>query len=90
MPTIRIPNPLRPYVRGQAEVQVEGVTVGAAMEDLMTHFPAFRPHLYKEDGSLRAFVNLFLAAHNVKDLQGLETLLEPDDILNLVPSIAGG
>lgn len=90
MPLIRIPNPLRPYVKGQAEVQVQGETVGAALEDMLTQFPSFRPHLCKEDGSLRAFVNLFLSVQNVKDLQGLDTPLGPDDILNLVPSIAGG
>jgi molybdopterin synthase sulfur carrier subunit len=90
MPTIRIPNPLRSYVRGQAQVPVQGTTVGAAMEDLVTQFPDFRPHLYKQDGSLRAFVNLFLAAQNVRNLQGLETPLGPEDVLILIPSIAGG
>jgi molybdopterin converting factor small subunit len=90
MPTIRIPNLLRPYVHGQAEVRVQGATVGEAMEDLVTCYPTFRPHLYKKDGSLRAFVNLFLAERNIKDLQGVETPLNPNDILRLVPSIAGG
>lgn len=90
MPLIRIPNPLRSYVNGQAEVRVSGATVGEAMEDLMRQFPAFRPHLYKSDGSLRAFVNLFLDGMNIRDLEGLETALGPDDTFNLVPSIAGG
>ncbi len=90
MPLIRIPNPLRLYVKGQAEVPVQGETVGAALEDMLTQFPAFRPHLCKDDGSMRAFVNLFLSAKNIKDMQGLDTPLGPDDILNLVPSIAGG
>lgn len=90
MPTIRIPNPLRPYVNGQAEVAVSGATVGEAMEDLMRQFPSFRPHLYKNDGTLRSFVNLFLEGQNVRDLQGMDTPLQPDSVLNLVPSIAGG
>jgi molybdopterin converting factor small subunit len=90
MPMIRIPYPLRPYVHGQAEVTVQGSTAAEAMENLVTGFPAFRPHLYKEDGSLRAFVNLFLEGKNIKDLKGMNTPLSPDDILNLVPSIAGG
>ncbi|MCS7011571.1 MAG: MoaD/ThiS family protein [Anaerolineales bacterium] len=90
MPTIRIPNPLRPYVNGQAEVAVSGTTVGEAMNDLMRQFPAFRPHLYKPDGTLRSFVNLFLEGRNIRDLQGMDTPLTPDSILNLVPSIAGG
>ena len=90
MPIIRIPTPLRPYVNGQGEVPVQGRTVAQAMQDLVTQFPSLRPHLYNSEGQLRPFVNLFLGGQNVKDLQGLDTPLRPDDILNLVPSIAGG
>ncbi len=90
MPVIKIPNPLRPYVNGQVEVPVRGATAGAALEDMLAQYPAFRPHLCKEDGSLRAFVNLFLDRVNIRELQGLDTPLGPEDVLNLVPSIAGG
>jgi molybdopterin converting factor small subunit len=90
MPFMKIPNPMRPYVNGQAEVCVQGATAGAALQDLLAQFPAFRPQLCKEDGSLRAFVNLYLGKNNIHDMQGLETPLKPDDILNLVPAIAGG
>jgi len=90
MPIIRIPTPLRPYVNGQGEVPVQGKTVAEVMEDLVTQFQSLRPHLYSSEGQLRPFVNLFLGGQNVKDLQGLDTPLRPDDILNLIPSIAGG
>ncbi|MBM3152321.1 MAG: MoaD/ThiS family protein [Chloroflexi bacterium] len=90
MPAIRIPAPLRPYVDGQAEVPVHGATAGAALDDMLAQYPAFRPHLCKDDGSLRAFINLFLGGRNLRDLRGLDTPLGPNDILNLIPSIAGG
>jgi molybdopterin converting factor small subunit len=90
MPTISIPYALRSYVHGKTEVPVQGATAGESLEDMLTQFPAFRPQLCKEDGSLRAFVNLFLNGQNIRDMQGLDTRLDPDDILNLVPSIAGG
>ena len=90
MASIRIPSPLRSYVNGQAEVRVRAATAGSALEDMLAQFPAFRPHLCKGDGSPRAFVNLFLNGINIRDLQGLETPLGPEDILNLVPAIAGG
>jgi molybdopterin converting factor small subunit len=90
MPIMKIPTPLRPYVAGQAEVIVRGATAGAALQDMLVQFPAFRPQLCKPDGSLRAFVNLFLGKNNIRDLQGLDTPLGPDDFLSLVPSIAGG
>jgi molybdopterin converting factor small subunit len=90
MPFMKIPNALRSYVNGQGEVSVRGATAGAALQDMLAQFPAFRPHLCKQDGSLRSFVNLYLGRSNICDLQGLDTPLKSDDILNLVPAIAGG
>ena len=90
MPILKMPSPLRSYVNGMTEVPVSGTTVGEAVESLLTLFPAMRPHLTDQQGKLRPFVNLFLASQNIKNLQGLDTPLEPEDILNLIPSIAGG
>ena len=90
MPVIRIPTPLRSYVNGQSEIPVQGQTVADAMENLLTQYPAMRPHLTNTNGQLRPFVNLFLGESNIRDLQGLETPLKEDDKLLLIPSIAGG
>lgn len=90
MPTLKIPTPLRSYLNGQTEVPVSGTTVEQAMQSLMTQYPPLRPHLTNSAGQLRPFVNLFLGEENIKDLKGLDTPLGPDDILRLVPSVAGG
>lgn len=90
MSILKIPTPLRTYTNGKAEVAVNGGTVASALNSLTGQYPALRPHLFNEVGELRAFVNLFLGENNIKDLQGLETPLEEDDRLILIPSIAGG
>ena len=90
MPIIQIPPLFRYYTDGQAEVPVEGATVSACMDSLVANHPAIQTHLYKSDGELRAFVNLFVNKENIKKLRGLETLLDESDILRLVPAITGG
>ncbi len=90
MPFLKIPTPIRPYVKGQERVALTGATVGEAMQDLLTQFPALRPHLTDSEGKFRPFVNLFLGEDNIRDLQGFETPLEPEAEVRLVPSIAGG
>jgi adenylyltransferase/sulfurtransferase len=90
MPILRIPTPLRTYTVGESEVSVQGSTVAEALDDLVVRFPALRPHLFNGDGRLRPFVNLFLEEENIKDLQGVETPLQEDARLLLIPSIAGG
>lgn len=90
MPILRIPTPLRSYTAGSAEVPVQGETVAQVMEDLLAKHPSLRPHLFNGEGRLRPYVNLFIAGNNIKDLQGLDTPLKPDDKVMLIPSIAGG
>jgi molybdopterin converting factor small subunit len=88
--TIRIPTPLRSYTNGQSDITVQGGTVGEALNHLMTLYPSLRPHLFSNEGQLRAFVNLFLNGENIKDLQGVDTPIKENDRLMLIPSIAGG
>ncbi len=89
MPNIKIPTPLRPYTSNQAQVSVNGATVGAALNDLTTQFPELRQHLFKE-GELRNFVNVYLGEEDVRFLGGLEPELATSDSLRIIPSIAGG
>ena len=90
MPLMKIPTPMRSYVDGQSEVRVRGSTAGDALEDLLTRFPALRPHITKADGKPRAFVNLFVGQNHIRDLQGLHTPVGETDELRLVLSVAGG
>jgi molybdopterin converting factor small subunit len=90
MPVLPIPAPIRSYVNGCSQVPVNGRNVAEAMESLMTQFPTLRPHLTNARGELRPFVNLFLGENNIRELQGLETPLGADDLLILIPAIAGG
>jgi molybdopterin converting factor small subunit len=90
MVILRIPTPMRSYTNGQSEIGVQGATVGEAMHDLTLQFPALRPHLFSDDGRLRAFVNLYLNDEDIRQLQGADTPLHEGDRLLLIPSIAGG
>lgn len=89
MPSIKIPTPLRPYTGNQAQVSVNGVTVGEALNDLTTQFPELRQHLFN-GSELRNFVNVYLGEEDVRFLGGLDTDLEASDNLRIIPSIAGG
>ncbi|HTW32809.1 MAG TPA: ThiF family adenylyltransferase, partial [Candidatus Sulfotelmatobacter sp.] len=90
MSKIHIPTPLRQYVGKQASVDVQGSTVGEAMNSLVEQHPDLRKHLYTEEGKLRAFVNLYVNDEDVRYLQKEATALKDGDSISIVPSIAGG
>jgi adenylyltransferase/sulfurtransferase len=87
---IRIPTPLRPYVQGQKEIEIDAGTVGSALEYLLLQHPTLKPHLYDENGSLRSYVNLFVNEEDVRNLENQSTPLVDGDRLMILPSIAGG
>jgi molybdopterin synthase sulfur carrier subunit len=89
MANIRIPTPLRVYTDGQAQIDVTGDTVGAALRDLVTQYPELKQHLFNDD-ELRNFVNVFLGDEDVRFLEGLDTEIDTGDSLRIIPSIAGG
>jgi len=89
MATIKIPTPLRAYTDGNAEIAVSGTTVGAALSDLVGKHPDLKQHIYNGD-NLRNFVNVFIGDEDIRYRDGLETPLEADDKLRIIPSIAGG
>jgi len=89
MASIKIPTPLRAFTDNQAQVVVGGETVGEALNDLTAKYPELRQHLYEGD-KLRNFVNVFIGEEDVRFLDGLETEIDADTNLRIIPSIAGG
>ena len=89
MANIKIPTPLRAYTGGNADISVGGETVGAALNELVSQYPELKQHIYNGD-QLRNFVNIFLGEEDIRYRDGLETSLEPNDHLRIIPSIAGG
>jgi molybdopterin converting factor small subunit len=89
MASIKIPTPLRAYTGGNAEITVNGTTVGAVLDNLTTQFPDLKQHLFNE-GELRNFVNIFVGDEDIRFQDGLDTEIDENDKLRIVPSIAGG
>ena len=85
--TIRIPTPLRPLAGGADEVRAQGVTVGEALSVLDD---ALLARVLTPEGQVRQFVNIYLGPQNIATLDGLDTPLHDDDIVSIVPAVAGG
>ena len=87
---VRIPTPLRSVTKGAAEVQADGDTVSAVIEDLERQFPGLRDRLLDEGGELRRFINIYVNEEDIRFLEGAKTTLKAGDSLSIVPAIAGG
>lgn len=85
-----IPTPLRQYTGKQEAVELEAKTVGEALAGLTSHYADLRRHLYNDEGKIRSFVNIYLNDEDIRYLNREQTPLNDDDVLSIVPSIAGG
>lgn len=88
--TVRIPTPLRSTTDGQSTVEVHGETVDEALRSLVNEYPDLGNNLYNEDDELRQFVNVYVGDEDVRFGEGVDTTLESNDEISIVPSIAGG
>jgi molybdopterin synthase sulfur carrier subunit len=90
MITVRIPTPLRKYTDGKEQVQVQGSTVRAVIDELDKAHPGIKERLCDEKGALRRFVNVYYKDEDIRFLDNIETKLDDGSELSVVPAIAGG
>ena len=69
---------------------MDGPDVRTALADLVARHPAVGDRVWDASGRLHRFVNVFVGDEDVRDLQGLDTRVDDDDLLAIVPAVAGG
>jgi adenylyltransferase/sulfurtransferase len=88
---IYIPTPLRQYAEKIAVVDVPGVTVADALDNLTRKYPDLRQNIFTAEGKVRAFVNVYLNDEDVRYLEKKEKApVKDSDAISIIPSIAGG
>jgi MoaD family protein len=87
--TVRIPAPLRPITGGASSIECSPGSVRELIDQLDARHPGFRDRVM-EDGSLRRFVNVFVAGEDVRFGDGIETAVTEGQEVTILPAVAGG
>ena len=90
MPTVKIPPVLRAQTGGEAQVPVEGTTVGEVLHSLADSHPDTEAQLFSPDRELNRYVNVYLNDEDVRVLDGLDTAVSEGDTVVILPAMAGG
>ncbi len=88
--TVKIPTQLRAAAGGAAETEVEGTTVGEVLDGLFDRFGDLRERISEDGGSLRRFVNVYVAGEDIRFLDGLQTPVAAGAEVTILPAVAGG
>ena len=87
---VKIPTQLRAAAGGETETEVDGQTVQEVLDSLFDRFDELRARIAEDDGSLRRFVNVYLAGEDIRFLDGLQTPVADGSELTILPAVAGG
>jgi molybdopterin converting factor small subunit len=88
--SVRVPTILRTYTGGESEVAADGSTVTELLDSLDSSFPGIKGRIVDEQGQIRRFVNVYVGNDDVRFLDGLDTLLDDDAQVSIIPAVAGG
>jgi sulfur-carrier protein len=87
---VKIPTQLRAAADGDAEARIDGATVQEVLDGLFDRYGELRARISDEDGSLRRFVNVYVAGEDIRFLDGLATPVADGAELTILPAVAGG
>ena len=87
---VKIPTQQRAAAGGEAETLIDGATVREVLEGLFERHDELRERLYDDAGSLRRFVNVYVAGEDIRFLDGLATPVSDGAELTILPAVAGG
>ena len=87
---VRLPTVLRQHAGGQSSLRANGSTVGEVFDDVIRQFPLLAGQVVTEDGTLHKFVNVYRNDEDVRFLQKLDTTVADNDVVTILPAVAGG
>ena len=87
---VRVPTVLRERVGGQASIKANGSTLGEVFEDIVRQFPLMAGQVVTDEGALHRFVNVYRNDEDVRFLENLDTKVSDDDVISILPAVAGG
>jgi sulfur-carrier protein len=89
---VRVPSSLRRLAGSRTVVEEVGapVTIDELFRRLDVRFPGFREQVCEPDGRIKRYLHIFVNGADVRNLQGLDTVLANSDEVSIVPAMAGG
>lgn len=90
MATIIIPTPLRKFTDNKAKIVTNGDSIRESIQQLGTLHPDLKKHLFTESNQLQQFLKVYLGDTDINVLEKEETPVSENDIISIIPAIAGG
>ncbi len=89
-----IPSPLRNLTNGERKVNLELDSEGSSVENVILAlnnlYPGILSKVLDDENQLHKYVNIFIDSEDIRYLDGINTIVNDNDELSIVPAVAGG
>lgn len=76
---------------GERNVELDALTLKEAIDKLIEKYgEEFENRIYEAKGKVRRFINIYVNGRDIRFLNNLETQLNEDDIISIIPAVGGG
>ena len=86
MAVVTLRAPLKDRAGTAADHELPGATVGEVLRELEQRNPTLKGWILDDQGKVRSHVNVFVNGERSRE----DTKVEPNDVLQVLPSISGG
>lgn len=87
---IILPEQLKKCTNGAIEIEIGAIDIKDLLSKLIEQHPALKERIYKADGKLNRFINIYVNDEDIRFLQNENTILKENDEVLILPSLAGG
>jgi molybdopterin synthase sulfur carrier subunit len=88
--TVRLPAAFHAMTGGRKQLPVAGNTIGEVLVSLDEQCPGILDRLVDQEGTMKRYVNVYHNDNDIRGLDGLETTVAADDVVWILPAVAGG
>tara|TARA_B100001179_G_scaffold226544_1_gene207738 strand:+ start:29 stop:412 length:384 start_codon:yes stop_codon:yes gene_type:complete len=89
MAIVKIPTPLRALTENKTEIQINGKTIIEVIDNLDSLYIGIKDKIL-DNGKLKHFVNVYVNGEDIRYIDSLETSIDNNDEISIVPAVAGG
>jgi len=90
MARVKCTGHLRRFFPDLTEVELEGTTVAAVVQELNRLYPGIAAYIVDEHGALRKHVNIFIGEEPILDRLGLQDALDANAQVFILQALSGG
>jgi len=86
---IQIPGSMKKWFNNSGAPECSGKTIRECLDSLERRYPGVKKKILDEQGQ-PAGIAIFVNGNNILHLNGLETEVQPNDNISMIPLVAGG